>query len=230
MFTKEQIKEQWNNYKQSEIDAGHQVPKSSINLALLILSSSLFTQKDWGGRDYSPHPIHVAFNKTDSDIKIIIGILHDVVEDSDWTVDDLREIGFHERVCVGVDNMTKREEESYFEFIERCGLSYLNKEGNLDAIDNKIADLKHNSDRSRTKGLVDSDYANRKGEAYNISLYYLIDIKKGKIDPGTPIIDFLRKDPVYSAKPEQVNRVLDYFSNSEERLPVAVTPSPAPSI
>lgn len=218
MFTKEQVKAQWAEYRQAELDAGRPAPQASINLALLILSTSLFSQKDWGGRDYAPHPLYVAFNNTNSDIKIMIGILHDVIEDSDWTVEEFRQMGFHERVCRGVDAMTKRDDEKYFEFIERCGLTALHEDGKFDAIDKKIEDLKHNSDTSRTKGIANSEYANLKREAYNISLYYLIDLKKGKIEPGTRIIDYVRNDAVFSKTPDAVNRVLNQFSARPDRL------------
>lgn len=219
MFTKDEVKARWAAERQAARDAGLPEPKAGITLAGLVLFSAQFRQKLRDGSDYTTHPLHVAFQNTESTIKQIIGILHDVVEDSDWIVDDLREMGFPERVCRGVDAMTKREDEKYMEFIERCGLSYLNEEGKEDAIDKKIEDLKHNMDTSRTKGIAANDYADLKRQAYNIALYYLIDIKKGKIEPGTKIIDYVRSDPVFSRTPEEVNKVLDIFSSNPERLP-----------
>lgn len=221
MLTKEQIKALWAAEKQAAIDAGRPEPRASINLANMIAACALFRQKLRDGSDYITHPFYVAgFGRTRSEVKQIIGLLHDVVEDSDWTIDDLREMGFEERVCRGVDAVTKREGENYFEFIERCGLSFLNEEGRDDAIDIKIEDLEHNSINTRAPHIFEDTKSQLKRSAYNMAYYYLVDIKKGKIEPGTRMVDWLASHPAYNKYPELTNFVLARFSDRPDRLPV----------
>ena len=50
----------------------------------------------------------------------IAGVLHDVVEDCGWTLDDLRTEGFSEPVLSAVDAVTKRESEDYDQFVARA--------------------------------------------------------------------------------------------------------------
>lgn len=213
VFTKQQIKERWFAERDAAIARGEKPPEAGISLALLILSSALFHQKDWSGQDYAPHPIHVGFNNTRSTIKQIIGILHDVPEDSEWEISDFIEMGFHERVIRGVDGMTRRDGENYVEFIERCGTS------GDDAIDKKLEDLEHNSINTRTPHIVETDHQVKKRHIYNIAYFYLVDIKKGKIEPGTPLVDFLKTRPEYAKEPKAVNALLEYFSDKPDRLP-----------
>src|SRR5688572_22291812 len=110
MFTKDEIKSRWAAEKEEARLQGKPEPVAGLNLALLILSSALFHQKDWGGQDYAYHPIHVGFHNTRSTIKQIIGVLHDVLEDGKgpykWELSDLEELGFLPRIIRGVDGMT----------------------------------------------------------------------------------------------------------------------------
>ena len=215
MFTKQEIKDRWFAERDAAVAAGKEPPKAGISLALLILSSSLFHKKTRDGEDYPAHPIHVGFNNTRSTVKQIIGILHDCLEDSDWKLEDFRELGFSERILRGVDGMTLREAEGekYFEFIVRNGQS------GEDAIDKKIEDLEHNSINTRFPHIVESEHAALKRDAYNVSYFYLVDIKKGKIAPGTEMADFMASRPEYTNHPAKANQLLAYFSDKPSRLP-----------
>lgn len=186
--------------------------KPGINAALFIASSALHGQTTWDGEDYDPHYIRVAFNSgTQSLDKIAIGILHDVVEDSDWTLDDLREIGFSERIINGVDGVTKRPGELYFDFIERCSL-------NSDAIDIKLSDLKDNTSVSRNTGFL-NEWQQKKQQVYIVSYQYLVAIKKGELAPGSSVKDFMLNNPnfkdhmdlykEFSKPPASVNPALE---------------------
>lgn len=225
MFTKEEIK---NRFALLQTDAqGNKTPvQAELNLATLIASSALFHKKVRAGTDYLSHPLTVATSYTRSETKRIIAILHDVIEDSDWTLDDLRELGFSERVLKGVDGVTKRKGEKYFDFIVRCGNS------GEDAIDVKINDLHHNSDNTRYRHIGDSEKSILKADAYNIAYNYLIDLKKFKEDsnihinyPGTAIIDYIKLRPEYTSQPLRVNRLIEMFSSLPERLPLPPSPS-----
>lgn len=171
MFTKDEIKARMKTLREQAMVNGELPIESELNLALLILSTSLFHKKLRSGEDYSAHPLTVATSYTRSKNKKIIGILHDVIEDSDWTIDDLREIGFSERILRGVDGVTRRPGEPYFDFIVRCSLS------GDDAIDVKINDLHHNSDATRYRHINDGDKVHLKQEGYNIAYHYLVDLK-----------------------------------------------------
>ena len=68
---------------------------------------------------------------------MMVPVLHDVVEDTDWTLEKLREQGFSEAVLTAVDCATNRSGESYDQFIERV-------QSNPIAREVKIADLEDN--------------------------------------------------------------------------------------
>jgi hypothetical protein len=170
------------------IQASPVLKTPGINLALFIASAALHGKTTWDGEDYDAHYIRVAFaSGTQSIDKMIIGILHDVVEDTDWTLDDLRRLGFSERVVNGVDGVTKREGERYFDFVERCSL-------NPDSIDVKLSDLKDNMSVSRNDSFLNEKQV-LKQQAYIVSYQYLVAIKKGEIAPGSPVKDFMLSRP-----------------------------------
>lgn len=230
MFTKQEIKERLKQVREEARLNGLPEEEAGLNLALIILAMSSFGKKVHSGEDFSSHPMTVAMSGTQSKTKKIISILHDVIEDDlknkpeeeRWTLDDLREVGFIPRIVDGVDGVTMRPGEKYFDFIVRCGMS------GDDAIDVKISDLHHNSDPTRYRHIHDSDHAVWKQKAYNIAYHYLVDLKKIRGDggghynyPGTSIVDYVRSRKEYAAYPEIVNELLGRFSSSPERLAVA---------
>jgi (p)ppGpp synthase/HD superfamily hydrolase len=77
---------------------------------------------------YIVHPIRVAAAFDAGTPEYIVAILHDVVEDTDVTLDDLRE-HFPEVIIDGVDGMTRRKDdgETFFEYVERCGKNPVSK-------------------------------------------------------------------------------------------------------
>jgi hypothetical protein len=224
MFTKDEIKARMKTLREQAMVNGELPIESELNLALVILSTSLFHKKLRSGEDYSAHPLTVATSYTRSKNKKIIGILHDVVEDSDWTIDDLREIGFSERILKGVDGVTKRPGEPYFDFIVRCSLS------GDDAIDVKINDLHHNSDATRYRHIDDSAKTLLKNEGYNIAYHYLIDLKKYREDhvthynyPGTPMLEYIMSREEFSRHPFRINELMEAFSSEPGRLPLKLS-------
>jgi len=114
------------------------------------------------GVPYIYHPIHVAYQMETED-EICVALLHDVVEDTGVTLDDLREKGFPERIIDSVKRLTKEDSDSkdkdvlYREYIEY--IITLKASGDKVAIKVKLADLRHNSDRSRFVGqsITDED-------------------------------------------------------------------------
>jgi (p)ppGpp synthase/HD superfamily hydrolase len=76
-------------------------------------------QKDKYGQPYILHPLRV-MARMDTEAEQTVALLHDVVEDSDYTLDNLREQGYSEDIVVAVDALSKREGEDYFVFVQRA--------------------------------------------------------------------------------------------------------------
>lgn len=98
-------------------------------------------QKDRYGAAYILHPIRV-MSRVSTVPEKIVAILHDVVEDTDWTFEDLKQEGFPEDIVEALRCVTKREGESYEDFVGRSA-------GNTLALRVKLADLEDNMDVRR---------------------------------------------------------------------------------
>jgi (p)ppGpp synthase/HD superfamily hydrolase len=75
-------------------------------------------QRDKAGQTYILHPLRVMM-RLETETERMVAVLHDVVEDSPWTLERLRALGYPEEVLDALDCLTKREGESYEAFIER---------------------------------------------------------------------------------------------------------------
>ena len=93
------------------------------------------------GETYLTHPEHVASCVVGDEAKAVAW-LHDVVEDTSVTLDDLRAAGLSEAVVRGVDAMTHRRGEDYLDFVRRAGRDPLARVV-------KEADIRHNLDLGR---------------------------------------------------------------------------------
>lgn len=105
--------------------------------------------RDRYGQPYILHPLRVMMRMNTEDEKVT-ALLHDVIEDTDTTMDDLRKKGFPENILTGIDCMTKREGEPYDEYIKRA-------ESNPISLKVKIADLEDNMDIRRIKNITEKD-------------------------------------------------------------------------
>jgi (p)ppGpp synthase/HD superfamily hydrolase len=121
-------------------------------------------QFDKAGAPYIEHPLVVAANFFDDDSRYIVSLLHDVVEDTNVTLEALIEYGFPDEIVNAIDAITKRSDESYDEYLSRI-------KANTIARDVKMADVKHNSDLSRLKIVEAKDYTRVK--KYNKALEFL---------------------------------------------------------
>ncbi len=95
------------------------------------------TRKD--GTPYYAHCVRVAIRVPDK-LTGAIALLHDTVEDTDVTLDDLREAGFSNEVVDAVDALSRRPGETYMDFICRCKLNPLAREVKLADIADNLAD------------------------------------------------------------------------------------------
>ena len=107
-------------------------------------------QIDKGGSAYVLHPIRVMM-ACSNEISKIVGILHDVVEDSDWTFAMLEKEGFSANMLAALDSVTERNGESYDDFVARAAANPISKEV-------KIADIKDNMDLTRISSPTQKDY------------------------------------------------------------------------
>ncbi len=98
-------------------------------------------QTDKSGIPYVFHPIHVAEQMND-ETTTVVALLHDVVEDTDYTLEDLRNMGFGDDVINALALLTHRKQVPYLQYV--AGL----KENPV-AKAVKLADLRHNSDLTR---------------------------------------------------------------------------------
>lgn len=78
---------------------------------------SPFFQKDKGGKRYIYHPIYLSL-KVNGYKEKIVALLHDVIEDSDYTLEDLN-VYFDKDVIEAVKVITKVKGEKYMEYLER---------------------------------------------------------------------------------------------------------------
>ena len=117
--------------------------------ALHIAQKAHNGQTDKAGKPYILHPIRVA-QRCNTDTERIVALLHDVIEDSEITPNNLYSAGFSKTIVDAVLSVTRREYESYFKFIERCSLNPIGRIV-------KIHDLEDNMDITRLDSLTESD-------------------------------------------------------------------------
>jgi (p)ppGpp synthase/HD superfamily hydrolase len=108
-------------------------------------------QKDKAGAPYILHPLRM-MGRMETAQEKIVAVLHDVVEDTTWTLDRLQREGFPDEILRALDGVTKRAAESYEEFVERS-------RSNPIAWRVKVADLEDNMDLRRLETLTNKDFA-----------------------------------------------------------------------
>ena len=124
-----------------------------LNAALKLAVKAHDGQYDRSGTPYIMHPLKVLFyTKSDDEEIQCIAILHDTVEDSDTTWYDLEEAGMTPRIVAAVKALTKVKGQGYDEYRDAV---FANK----DAMLVKLADLRHNTDIRRMKGVTEKDRA-----------------------------------------------------------------------
>ena len=110
-------------------------------------------QYDRGGNPYILHALKVLhYLKSDDEDLQVMAVGHDLIEDTNTTYSDLRAAGISERAISGIRALTKVPGETYDEYKERVF-------ANEDAMRVKLADLRHNSDIRRLKGVTEKDIA-----------------------------------------------------------------------
>lgn len=124
---------------------------ATLERALEIAAKAHAGQVDKGGAPYILHPIRVMLSLSSIPAQIT-AILHDVVEDTDITIADLRREGFAESILEAIEALTKREGEDRISAAHRAAQNQI-------ACAVKLADIADNMDLSRIPHPTKKDYA-----------------------------------------------------------------------
>ena len=124
-----------------------------LSKMLRIVSTEFEGVKDKGGNAYMLHCLFVMNAVMHlGEEAMICALGHDLLEDTKWTAHNLYDEGFSETVVSNIITLTHRKDESYDDYIKRIAAS------NHVCVAIKIADLRHNSDITRLKGLTKKDF------------------------------------------------------------------------
>ncbi|MGO8676811.1 MAG: GTP pyrophosphokinase [Limisphaerales bacterium] len=121
-------------------------PETARELALLEKAIGIAVQAHRGARDrygspYILHPLRV-MARVETVPEKIVAVLHDVVEDTQWTFENLKNEGFSDEIVLALDCLTKRPGEAYEGLIGRAAPNPLARRV-------KVADLEDNMDIRR---------------------------------------------------------------------------------
>ncbi len=117
--------------------------------AILLAAEAHRGQTEKAGNPYILHPLRVMF-RLESETDRIVGVLHDVIEDTRYTLQDLSAMGYPEPLLQALDCLTRRETETYEEFITRLRVNPVARRV-------KLADLEDNMDVRRLPALTEKD-------------------------------------------------------------------------
>jgi (p)ppGpp synthase/HD superfamily hydrolase len=123
---------------------------STLEKAIVIAAEAHRGQTDKAREPYILHPLRVML-RVSSPVERMAAVLHDVLEDSDWTLADLEREGFCREVLEAVDALTRCAGESYEDFLHRAA-------GHPVALRVKLADLEDNLDLSRIGAPTEADW------------------------------------------------------------------------
>lgn len=144
-----------------------------LDKMLVIATNAHHGQFDKGGNPYILHPLKVMhYLKSDDEELMCMALGHDVIEDTSVTYRDLRDAGISERVIKGITSLTKQRGQTYEEYKEVIF-------SNPDAMRVKMADLRHNTDIRRLKGVTEKDLARvAKYHTFYLEIRARLDIEK----------------------------------------------------
>lgn len=191
---------------------------STLQRAIEIATEAHEGQYDKAGKDYIGHPLRVMEMGKTEDEKIA-GVLHDVIEDTDWTFEKLEAEGFSSEVIAALRCVTKMtENENYDDFIDRVKKNPL-------AVAVKINDLTDNMDIRRLPYLSDKDIKRLKKylKAYKrltgepvYSVYAARQEHPNAYDPWTEGTDSVLKQ--LWAKGVSVNEIAEHFGRKSSAI------------
>ena len=122
-----------------------------VKKATLLVNIFFKDKKDKGGFPYLGHLQYVS-NSFDDETRKVVGLLHDIIEDTVVSKTILLELGFNNEIVQAIDLLTKKTGD-YYEYI-----NVIENSNNLIAIDIKLKDLEHNMDIARIINPKEEDY------------------------------------------------------------------------
>ena len=134
-----------------------------LERAIEIAAAGHRGQTDKAGQPYILHPLRVML-ACEGRVAQIVAVLHDVIEDTDWTPEALRAEGASDEILAALETVTRRDHETYSEFIVRAARNEIGC-----AV--KIADLHDNLDLSRIAQPTQADFARM--DRYRTALQHL---------------------------------------------------------
>ncbi|GGN98002.1 bifunctional (p)ppGpp synthetase/guanosine-3',5'-bis(diphosphate) 3'-pyrophosphohydrolase [Saccharibacillus kuerlensis] len=137
---------------------------STLTKAITLAARYHEGQTDKGGQPFIFHPFRLMLRALTEEEQIVAA-LHDTIEDTELTLDDLRREGFSEEIVAAVDHLSRREDEEYEHFIRRI-------KGHRLASRVKILDLQDNMDLTRIKEASEEDH--KRVEKYSKALDTLL--------------------------------------------------------
>jgi (p)ppGpp synthase/HD superfamily hydrolase len=123
--------------------------KPTLEDAIILAAGAHRGQADKAGEPYILHPLRVMLQLVDEEGRIAAA-LHDVLEDTATTADNLRDWGYGEKVVEALEALTRRDGESYADSIERAVRNPLARRV-------KLADLADNMNVHRLPAVGDAD-------------------------------------------------------------------------
>lgn len=125
--------------------------KQMLNAAIVLAATRHDGQYDKQGLPYIMHTLKVQYLLKSEDEELnCIAVLHDILEDTKTTVEELFDIGMSKRVVDAVCLLTKDKKIEYKDYLEKIS-------SNIDAVRVKMCDIRHNMDMRRLKGVTEKD-------------------------------------------------------------------------
>jgi len=139
-----------------------------VKIAIQIAFDAHRGQYDKGGLPYITHPLHVAEQMNTED-ECVVALLHDVMEDTDLTENDLRQCGIKNRQITALKLLCHDESIPYLEYVQGIRTDPIAR-----AV--KIEDLKHNSDLTRLERVTPEDLARVEKYKQALQILHAIEI------------------------------------------------------
>mgnify|MGYP002634864475 CR=1 FL=1 len=114
---------------------------ATIEKALEIAAKNHAGVRDKQGEPYILHPIRVMLG-VDGEAARIVAVLHDVVEDTELTLDDIRAEGFSDEILAALARVTHEEGQSYADYVVACKTNPIARQV-------KLSDLRDNANLNR---------------------------------------------------------------------------------
>ena len=145
----------------------YQPPADVLEKALGIALIAHAGQKDKAGAPYILHPLRLMMTADEPDTQVT-ALLHDVLEDSQLTEEDLNQAGIPAHIAAAVASLTRQIDETYEEFIERIAQDPLARRV-------KILDIQDNLNLKRLKSVNKGDLM--RVTEYHRALQYLLEVE-----------------------------------------------------